>query len=265
MTAEAVESIWDAAVALYRSGVHPAVQVCLRRNGAVVLDRAIGHARGNGPADGAEVEKVTATPETPFPDLFGFQGDHGLRSFTCSTSAVRSISRIRWLGTSRAMTATARARSRSPTCWPTGRGYPTCPRRRLTWTGPSDREFLVANSVRGQAVRQAGTLPRLPRRLRRVHPRRGRVQRRPGRTSVPCWPRRSSSPWGSAGTTTAWRPRTSTRWPINYLTGPPTAPPLSQLLTRALGLGLDELVRVEQRPSLPNCDRAFGECRDDGQ
>src|SRR5512142_411074 len=66
MSGESGERIWSAAVDLYRSGVHPAVQVCVRRQGAVVLDRAIGHARGNGPRDGAEVEKQPATPATPF-------------------------------------------------------------------------------------------------------------------------------------------------------------------------------------------------------
>src|SRR5436309_11210729 len=62
----AIERIWHSAVDLYRSGVHPAVQVCIRRHGAVVLDRAIGHARGNGPQDGPDANKVLATPDTPF-------------------------------------------------------------------------------------------------------------------------------------------------------------------------------------------------------
>ena len=66
MSGESVERIWSAAVDLYRSGVHPAVQVCVRRQGAVVLDRAIGHARGNGPRDGAEADKQPVTPATPF-------------------------------------------------------------------------------------------------------------------------------------------------------------------------------------------------------
>jgi CubicO group peptidase (beta-lactamase class C family) len=35
---------------------------------------------------------------------------------------------------------------------------------------------------------------------------------------------------------------------LNYVTGPPTAPPLSQLLTRALGLGFDELVESSNDP-----------------
>jgi CubicO group peptidase (beta-lactamase class C family) len=62
---DALEGIWDAAKALYRSGVHPALQLCIRREGRVVLNRAIGHARGNGPDDGDEVPKVPATPDTP--------------------------------------------------------------------------------------------------------------------------------------------------------------------------------------------------------
>src|SRR5258707_4384354 len=66
MSARDVERIWKAARLLYRSGVHPAVQVCVRRRGTVVLDRAIGHARGNGPHDSEDADKVPATPETPF-------------------------------------------------------------------------------------------------------------------------------------------------------------------------------------------------------
>src|SRR5439155_19228101 len=66
MTRGAVERIWEGAQRVYRSGVHPALQLCLRRHGAVVLDRAIGHAAGNGPLDGDDAAKVPATPETPF-------------------------------------------------------------------------------------------------------------------------------------------------------------------------------------------------------
>ena len=47
----AVDAVWDAVRRLYRSGIHPAIQLCVRRRGAVILDRAIGHARGNGPDD----------------------------------------------------------------------------------------------------------------------------------------------------------------------------------------------------------------------
>jgi CubicO group peptidase (beta-lactamase class C family) len=66
MTKRGVERIWATVRGLYRGGVHPAIQVCLRREGHVVLDRAIGHATGNGPSDRPEAEKVPATPDTPF-------------------------------------------------------------------------------------------------------------------------------------------------------------------------------------------------------
>ncbi|KAA1416012.1 beta-lactamase family protein [Nocardioides humilatus] len=65
MTRDGVERIWKDARTLYRSGIHPALTLCVRRHGEVVLDRAIGHARGNGPKDGPDTEKVLATPETP--------------------------------------------------------------------------------------------------------------------------------------------------------------------------------------------------------
>jgi hypothetical protein len=66
MGADAVERIWRDAVSWYRSGVHPALQVCVRREGKVVLDRAIGHARGNGVRDPEDGPKELATPATPF-------------------------------------------------------------------------------------------------------------------------------------------------------------------------------------------------------
>jgi CubicO group peptidase (beta-lactamase class C family) len=62
----AVERIWDAARHWYRAGMHPAIQLCLRHNGRVVLDRAVGHGWGNGPDDPPDAEKIPVTTETPF-------------------------------------------------------------------------------------------------------------------------------------------------------------------------------------------------------
>jgi CubicO group peptidase (beta-lactamase class C family) len=64
-----VERVWDAVVALYRTGVHPALSLCVRRHGVVVLNRAIGHARGNAPDDPPDAPKLSASTETPF-DIF---------------------------------------------------------------------------------------------------------------------------------------------------------------------------------------------------
>ncbi len=62
----AVAHIWDAAERVYRSGIHPALALCVRHRGRVLLDRAIGHSHGNGPHDRPDGPKLLATPETPF-------------------------------------------------------------------------------------------------------------------------------------------------------------------------------------------------------
>jgi CubicO group peptidase (beta-lactamase class C family) len=64
-----VARIWQAVERLYASGIHPAIQLCLRRHGRVLIDRAIGHATGNGPDDPLEQPKVLVTPDTPFCSL----------------------------------------------------------------------------------------------------------------------------------------------------------------------------------------------------
>lgn len=66
LTVDDVEAIWRSVEDLYRSGIHPAIAVCLRRHGQVVLDRAIGHSHGNGPNSPKGAPTVLATPDTPF-------------------------------------------------------------------------------------------------------------------------------------------------------------------------------------------------------
>ncbi|MGW5454548.1 serine hydrolase [Nocardia sp. NPDC003979] len=61
-----VEALWASVRDWYSMGTTPAIQVCLRRNGKIVLNRTIGHGWGNAPTDGPDAEKILATPETPF-------------------------------------------------------------------------------------------------------------------------------------------------------------------------------------------------------
>src|SRR5271170_7023439 len=49
LTPQGMAEIWAAVVRLYETGLHPAIGLCVRRRGQVVLDRAIGHLRGNEP------------------------------------------------------------------------------------------------------------------------------------------------------------------------------------------------------------------------
>jgi CubicO group peptidase (beta-lactamase class C family) len=66
VTPAGVNAIWGAVERFYRTGMQPAMQLCVRRRGEVLIDRAIGYAVGNGPADPPDAEKVLATLDTPF-------------------------------------------------------------------------------------------------------------------------------------------------------------------------------------------------------
>ena len=66
MTRDGVENIWNGVRGLYRSGIHPAITLVVRREGELVVNRGIGHARGNGPSDQPDVPKELAGPNTPF-------------------------------------------------------------------------------------------------------------------------------------------------------------------------------------------------------
>lgn len=78
------ERIWRRMRLVYRSGVHPAIQVCVRRHGTVVFDRA----HGNGPDDAPETPKVLATPSTPF---VTYSASKGVTAFVVHLLAERGL------------------------------------------------------------------------------------------------------------------------------------------------------------------------------
>lgn len=61
-----IEAIWESARVLYRTGLHPALQICVRHRGEIVLDRALGFAAGNAPGESRDVPKRRVTTDTPF-------------------------------------------------------------------------------------------------------------------------------------------------------------------------------------------------------
>lgn len=65
MTLGGVESIWGSVEEIYRTGTHPGISLCFRRQGKIVLHRAIGHARGNGPRSPRDETKLLMQPDTP--------------------------------------------------------------------------------------------------------------------------------------------------------------------------------------------------------
>lgn len=61
-----LDGILDAVRRLYAGGAHPAISVCIRRRGRVLLDRAIGHVSGVLPDDPPDAEAVPVRYDTPF-------------------------------------------------------------------------------------------------------------------------------------------------------------------------------------------------------
>lgn len=60
-----IENIWNSVVSCYESGIHPAMTICIRRHGKIILNRSIGHTHGNEPGtSGGELR--LATPDSLF-------------------------------------------------------------------------------------------------------------------------------------------------------------------------------------------------------
>src|SRR3546814_1662487 len=63
VTRDDVEAIWKATAGAYRTGLYPAIGLCIRRKGRVILDRTVGHAHGNAPFEPADANRVLARSE----------------------------------------------------------------------------------------------------------------------------------------------------------------------------------------------------------
>ncbi|CAA0108584.1 Protein flp [BD1-7 clade bacterium] len=64
LSQSSVNTIWRSFEDFYRTGMHPAMSVCLRKNGKVVLNRSIGYAKGVDPVEALE-SPVPMTVDTP--------------------------------------------------------------------------------------------------------------------------------------------------------------------------------------------------------
>ena len=247
MTVRGVKRIWKAALGLYRSGVHPAVQVCIRRNGAVVLNRAIGHARGNGPHDSAEAgDGVPATPETPF---VIYSGSKALTAFVVHLLHERGaldiadrvceyIPEYGRHGKERITIAHVLAHRA---------GVPNLPREAFDLDRALDREFMLETLCAAKPLLQPG-------KFLAYHAVSGGyilgevVHRVTGMDIRAVLAREILDPLGFRWTNYGVQAEDLGTVALNYVTGAPTVPPFSQLLARALGLGFDQLVEASNDP-----------------
>jgi CubicO group peptidase (beta-lactamase class C family) len=64
ISSEIVQKIWSATEALFRTGVHPMLSICVRHRGEIILNRSLGYVRGIW-VDEGDVEPQVANTNTP--------------------------------------------------------------------------------------------------------------------------------------------------------------------------------------------------------
>ena len=246
MGVEGVERIWQAALSWYRAGVHPAIQVCVRHQGEVVLDRAIGHALGNGPADNAKTPKVPVTPETPFTV---YSAAKGVTAFLTHKLIERGHFALsdRVADHIPGYDANGKGEITVGQVLSHRAGVPNLPREALNLDEIGNRDRLVEILCRSKPASEPG------KRLA-YHAISGGyilgeiIERTTGKPIRQALADEFGDPLGFRWTNYGVAPEDVDKVARDYLTGARPLPPLSTLLTRALGLPLGELVAAATDP-----------------
>ena len=243
---ETIEQIWEAGLDLYRSGVHPALQLCLRREGSVVLDRAIGHARGNAPGANGDEPAVAVSTDTPF--------------CIYSTSKAITAMVVHMLQERGALKISDRVADHIPEYARHGKGKITIghvlahragvaslPREALDLDLLGDRDHLLELICDARPATPPGM-------LLAYHAVSGGfilgeiVHRVTGRSIRDVLGDEILGPlgfrWGNYGVD----PADVGEVGLSYVTGPPLLPPVSLLATRALGAPLDDVIDRSNDP-----------------
>ena len=246
MTASGIERIWSVAERLYGSGMYPAIALCVRRHGQVVLDRAIGHARGNGPADREDTVRTPATPETPF---VIFSASKAMTAVVAHLLDERGLLHIddrvceyipEYAAHGKEVITIEHLLSHRA-------GVPNLPADAFDLDRIGDREFQLEIMCAAEPRSRPG-------KLLSYHAVSGGfiiaeiVRRVTGRDIRTVLGQEILDPlgfrWGNYGVSPADVQRVA--W--SYPTGPPALPPLSTVLTRGLGLPPDEITARSNDP-----------------
>ncbi len=239
MTPVGIERIWARVERLYRSGFYPAIALCVRREGEVVLDRAIGHARGNGPSDREDAERTPATPQTPF---VIFSASKVMTAIVAHLLDERGLLHVgdRVCEYIPEYAANGKQAITIEQLLSHRAGVPNLPADAFDLDRFSDREFMLQMLCAAKPSSRPG-------KLLSYHAVSGGfivaeiVRRVTGRDIRTVLRQEILKPlhfrWGNYGVS----PRDVGRVALSYPTGPPALPPLSTVLKRALGLPPDEV------------------------
>ncbi len=239
MTTAGIERIWGGVERLYRSGFYPAIALCVRRHGEVVLDRAIGHACGNGPSDRQDVARTPATPETPF---VIFSASKAMTAVVAHLLDERGLLHV----DDRVCEYIPEYAAHGKEAITIGQvlshraGVPNLPTEAFDLDRFSDRQFRLETLCAAKPRSRPG-------KMLSYHAVSGGfiiaeiVQRVTGKDIRAVLGQEILDPlgfrWGNYGVS----PKDVERVAMSYPTGPPALPPLSTVLERALGLPPDEV------------------------
>lgn len=246
LTREDVEAIWDAVVRFYRTGLQPSIALCLRRRGRVVLDRTIGHLVGNEPDLDAAAPKLVASPDTLYSLMSASKSITSMLVHLCSE---RNLLRVddavadyipefgrhgkHWITIRHVLTHTA--------------GIPVLPEVELDLDILADPDRIL------QLLCDARPLTPPGRRLA-YHALTGGyilaelIRRVTGVEVKPFLEREVLRPLGFRNLSYGVSPSDFPRTAKNVCTGLRPVFPVSWLLRRALGAGLEETVRLSNDP-----------------
>ncbi len=243
---DAVERIWHSVERLYRGGVHPAIQLCVLRDGQVVVDRAIGHASGNGPDDDRDAPKIDATTETPF----------------CIYSASKAITAMvaHLLDEQGVLDVHDRVSEYIPEYAAHGKetitiahvlshraGVPTVPEDALEVANIADDDFILRTMCEARPRWRPG-------RMLAYHAISGGfivgevVRRVTGKTIRDVLGAEILGPLGFRWCNYGVAPSDVDKVATSYFTGPPVLPPISTLLHRALGMSVQDAAEKSNDP-----------------
>ncbi|MEV6324223.1 serine hydrolase domain-containing protein [Nocardia sp. NPDC051787] len=238
------ERIWRRMRLVYRSGVHPAIQVCVRRHGQVVFDRALGHAHGNGPGDGPDTPKVLVNTRTPF---VTYSASKGVTAFVVHLLIERGLLELH-APVSRYIPEYGCHGKESITIGQVlahRSGVASLPREALTAEAVADRERLVWNLCAARP-----SVP--PGRFQSYHALSGGfilgevVHRATGKDIRTVLAEEILRPLGFRWTNYGVSPEDFPKLAHNYLTG---MPPLSNAMDRLLGVSFAEAVETGNDPA----------------
>ena len=246
MTAESIEHIWQGVRGVYTGGAHPAMQLCVRRHGQVVLNRSIGHAKGNGPREASDTPKIVATTETPF----------------CVYSASKAMTAVvaHMLDERGLLHIGDRVADYIPEFAQNGKstitigqvlshraGIPNHPPQLMDLEYVNDQETILAALCAGRPMSRPG-------KFQAYHALSGGAiiqeltQRVTGRSIRDVLGSEILDPLGFRWNNYGVAPQDVDAVATNYVTGPPPLPPISTALKRLLGVSPDKAVEMSNDP-----------------